>query len=750
MRRDNFRGRRRQEPAANERPEPAPPEIVARLREADLLPAIYFRFSRRDCQAAAELCSGLRMELVRSAEQAREIDAVLSRFLDRLLPEDRALEQVRTVMELARKGIGYHHAGLLPVLKQLVEELFNKALMGVVFATDTLALGVNMPARSVVIGQMSKFDGVSVRPLKPNEFQQMAGRAGRRGIDTEGYVVLPYSPWVPFREAMAIATGELYPVESTFTLRYSTVLNLWDPPRGDRVLYVLRESLMQFQMSRTVRELSDDMQDWQGRIDAVETGCLIGYENGEELLSEYDDLTHTRAALRRKTGEIRRERDALEARLRETPWKRPTREALRKLFRTLLPGVLLHVPAHGWTVYAGRGAEGAVRLLLPDARAVRRTEGYADIDYLPSPDLRVDVPPGLLDAVARDGAGTAAEGDWAALEQALTGLELPDLRKWADRHRERVRGSVGAALENLRAEEERTEQDMRALEGRMERHPCEPCPVRKQHRANLREVARLHEERARAEAELQDRVRQEELRAEHTLRGIVSVLHGYGYLRRGEPTEKSAMLANVFDTNGLIICEMIARGLLADLNPADLAEVFSWFAYDRDRQFGNRHVLPAHLVHLRRELGEMEEKVLRAERRAGFALSEGYNLYFFGAMRAWCNGVTLGRVIEKVELSEGDLVMTFNKAVDLMRQVREMLRTVDGDPGLIAGLERAMRLARRGIIEQSYAVGFGIAPPPANATEDEVEELITAPEQPMAYRVEGATEGTGGDPASGT
>src|SRR5436190_17236264 len=127
----------------------------------------------------------------------------------------------------ARGGFGYHPAGLLPILKQLVEQLFSKALMRVVFATDTLALGINMPARTVVIGRMSKYDGVSRRPLIPNEFQQMAGRAGRRGIDPQGHVVIPYSPWVTFHEALNIATGPLHPVESAFTMRYNSVINLW-------------------------------------------------------------------------------------------------------------------------------------------------------------------------------------------------------------------------------------------------------------------------------------------------------------------------------------------------------------------------------------------------------------------------------------------------------------------------------------------------------------------------------------------
>jgi ATP-dependent RNA helicase HelY len=162
--------------------------------------------------------------------------------------------------------------------------------MGVVFATDTLALGVNMPARAVVVGRMSKWDGQRTRPLIPNEFQQMAGRAGRRGMDEEGHVIVPYSPYITFEETLAVATGPLHPVRSAFKVRYNTVLNLWDPPRGERVRQLLGQSLAQFQAARRIRELEDEALAATERASAVPRGCLIGYEDGDDLLHEYGRL----------------------------------------------------------------------------------------------------------------------------------------------------------------------------------------------------------------------------------------------------------------------------------------------------------------------------------------------------------------------------------------------------------------------------------------------------------------------------
>ncbi|HYO49776.1 MAG TPA: DEAD/DEAH box helicase, partial [Chloroflexia bacterium] len=351
-------------PAGRERAEPTPRELVESLERADLLPSIFFLFSRRDCEAAAEVCAMIRLTALRDAETVRRINEVLASYLDRLSPEDRKLEQVQLIAYLARRGFGFHHAGLLPILKQLVEELFNKALLRVVFATDTLALGVNMPARSVVIGRMSKYDGVSRRPLIPNEFQQMAGRAGRRGIDAQGHVVIPYSPWVTFHEALNIATGPLRPVESAFTMRYNSVLNLWDPPNGERVLRVMSASLLQFQQSRRLRDLEQELDEAEAELDEVPVDCLIGYDNGEALLDEYERLGRVIDEARRHEKKAEQSVKYVESRRAELPWKRPERDVLRRAFRTLPQGALVHIDGYGWAIYLGRGLGAVVGLFL--------------------------------------------------------------------------------------------------------------------------------------------------------------------------------------------------------------------------------------------------------------------------------------------------------------------------------------------------------------------------------------------------
>jgi ATP-dependent RNA helicase HelY len=709
LRRQAARGgfaKRRAERSTPEMDEPQPREIVDALAARDMLPAIYFLFSRNDCQAYAERLAVMRPNLV-TERQVDLIDQTIEAVLAGMRPEDRALEQVQTVSALARKGIGFHHAGLLPILKQLVEVLFARGLMEVVFATDTLALGINMPARTVVVGRMSKWDGRRRRMLIPNEFQQMAGRAGRRGMDPLGHVVIPYSPWFTFRESVEIATGPLHPVQSSFSIRYNTVLNLWDPPQGERVRALLQQSLAQFQSSQRIRELEDQIIAIGEEIAQIPQGCLIGLEGGDELLEDYRRVNRSLAAAQSKERRLESERVAIRRELKSaTPWAEPGRQAIRRAFRMATPGTLAHARDGGWAILLGKGSQGGVGRFLFRDGSIRLLTEYRQIDHLT--DKRVDIPTSLQnppDDIA-DAAQLANKRSLSSLWKTAAALDLPDLDAMAAEHRaiEEERAAVRvAALDTDVAE---AAAQSRTLWLERQEHPCHACPRRNEHREYLAQVDRLDKERLALEEMLGREIDLEEERLRNVIRGIRNVLHRFGYLHRGYPTAKADMLAEVFDTDGLILCELIDRGVLDNLPPEDLAEVFSWFSFDREFRYGNRFILPDRLVLARRRIEDVEHAVLSEERGEGLAISEGHNPNFYGAARAWCRGATMAEIGAQIELSEGDLVMTFNKTIDLMRQVWEMLADVQPDHPLRARLRQAESLLRRDIVEQSLILGF--------------------------------------------
>ena len=718
-------GRRRSDQLREAIEEPQVHEIVDSLKSQQLLPAIYFLFSRNDCQAFAERLAMMRPGLVEPG-QLEQIEAILQTYLTSMRPEDRELDQVQLITDLARKGIGFHHAGLLPILKQLVEVLFGRGLMQVVFATDTLALGVNMPARTVVVGRMTKWDGRRRRILIPNEFQQMAGRAGRRGMDVFGHVVIPYSSVIPFREAMDVATGDLHPVQSAFAIRYNTVLNLWDPPRGDRVRQMLQRSLAQYQTSQRIRLIENDILE----IEAEQAG-IVGGRNDEiaradELLDEYQSLNRTITGLQRQEQDLLGTIVSLRTEVSSsTPWKEPGRLALRKLLRGAKPGLVLHTSEHGWAIWLGRASSNGIGFVLgQNARSIEMIEEYRRIDYVEN-NAHVDVPQhwdGITDEMIPE-----LMEDSESIDQMLAKLDeyfLPDLDAMAAAHRQLLREQADEEIAQLNIQLEDIRRQLETIRARKEDHPFRDHKARKQHQQDMKKRDDLQREKDTLTSILDREADAEDVRIRGIIRGIRDVLHRFGYLQRGYPTEKADMLADIFDTDGLILCEMIDQGVLTPLSAAEIAEVCSWFSFDRDFRYNNAFTLGTRLVNLRRRLDDLEHEILGEERDHRLFISEGHNPSFYGPAFHWCRGWSMSQIGEAIELSEGDLVMTFNKTIDLMRQLREMLVNVEPEHPLVEKFHEAERLVRRGIVEQSLSLGFTPIADDEDNAEDEPEEDI--------------------------
>lgn len=455
----------REKPAAQqlvEHPTPEPSEVLTALRKADLLPCLYFLPGRRVVEDAAV---GAALHRFTTPEEEALIREEVRVWLEHLPKEDRNLRQVHDLTSLLPRGLAYHHAGLLPGLKVLVEMLFQRGYLRAVFATDTLALGINMPARAVVVGSLSKFDGQEMRLLTPNEYRQLTGRAGRRGMDRRGAAIIPYSPWEPFEDSFRRITAELLPVTSSFIIRYNSVLNLWRPGDIARLRRVCASSFREYQ--RYVL--------WEQR----ELARLEGLER------------HARKA--RKSGKKK--------------------------------------------------------------------------------------------------AGATAAPD--------------------------------AALE--------------ALEKRRKRIGAYPLS-----RAGAAE-----------------------------LDGTIFALRSLGYIDEQEQlTLKGRLLRSIFHPAGIFLVELITRGALDELSAAELAEVCSWFVFDHERRLFNRNVLPNDLLQVRRELWRVIQHVRGVEEQAAINTSPGIVADFHGVALAWSRGMTLGGLLRRIELAEGDLLMLLNQTIDLLQQVQ--------------------------------------------------------------------------------
>ncbi len=673
-----------------------PPEILRALDGADLLPALYFMFSRRAVEGAAEACRRLNLLPYRQAAEVRRL--ARQRLAD-LPAEDRTLPQVERLLALLPKGIGFHHAGLLPPLKTLVEELLATGRLKAVFATDTLALGINVPARSVVVGEMIKFDGQARRPLSPGEYRQLTGRAGRRGMDPVGYSILLHSPWVGLDRVLEIATGEVAPLESAFRPGYSTVLNLHRQTGDeDQLAQLIAGSLRQFQDGGMIRSLGHEREELAAALATLPTGCPL--DGGPvNWLEQERSLQREQERAESALEAVRREKAALEERLSAWPW-RYSKGQKKDWLCAARPGELAYSRRRNWVAYLGPSSEG-IGLFLAGG-AVVPLAGYAELDYLPEPPIRLELPEGvarraaLLDGAADQMGREEVEQVAATMER----LSLPDVEAEASESACRSRTDGAGILASLEERLSAAHERLRAASQLLAHSPCRSCELRAGHRRSERQRRSFGGLLAGAERELEQARAESRRRARRTLGSLRSVLESFGYLASGKPTAKAGVLQRLFDSNGLMIAELLDWGVLADASAADLAEVASWFAFDRE---GSGRALAAteRLARMRAAAEAVAKRVLETERRFGVNLSSPLSPEFRGLALAWVGGASLADLSARSGLAEGDIVFALQKTIDLCRQIGQAAAH-SRTPSLARRAAGAERLLRRGVVDSYY------------------------------------------------
>lgn len=220
-------------------------------------PVIVFSFSKRECE---NLALQMSMLAFNDDEEKALVQRVFDQALNVLSPEDRELSQIQHILPLLRRGIGIHHSGLLPILKEVIEILFQEGLIKVLFATETFSIGLNMPAKTVVFTNLRKFDGKDIRWVSPSEYVQMSGRAGRRGLDDRGIVICMINEKMEPQVARDIVKGEQDKLNSAFYLGYNMILNLIRV-EGISPEFMLERCFFQFQNAAGASDLEKGIDD---------------------------------------------------------------------------------------------------------------------------------------------------------------------------------------------------------------------------------------------------------------------------------------------------------------------------------------------------------------------------------------------------------------------------------------------------------------------------------------------------------
>ncbi|QQQ79034.1 DEAD/DEAH box helicase [Saccharothrix sp. 6-C] len=640
---------------------PSRVDIVQRLDGAGLLPAIDFVFSRAGCDAAVLQCvrSGLRLT---SVDEVERIRAVIEEKTKDLPQGDLMVLGYWEWREALERGIASHHAGLLPAFKETVEELFVNGLVKVVFATETLALGINMPARTVVLEKLVKYNGEAHVDLTPGEYTQLTGRAGRRGIDVEGHAVVVWQPGVDPKAVGGLASTRTYPLRSSFRPGYNMAVNLVNQLGAAAARDILEQSFAQFQADRSVVGLARRIERNREALD--------GY--AEAMTCHLGDFTEY-ASLRRRVAE----REKALAR-QNTSAKRA--EAAQSLER-LRKGDVIAVPSgrrSGLAVVIDPGLEP-----LGEARPFVVTEdrwaGRLSSADFPLP---VEVLGKMRLPKQVDTRSPKSRRDLAASLRA-TGIVAPAMRK------RRSTADDDAELATLR----------RALRA----HPCHGCEKREEH-------ARWGERYHRLLAET-EQVERKVAATTHSLarefdriRGLLRE-RGYLHVEENGPGEEvtahGKRLTRLYSESDLLAAECLRHGVWRDLDPAELAAVVSALVYEARRDGPLEARLPPGkvadaLTATARLWAELEDD----ERRHRLDRTRQPDPGFAWAVYRWARGESLEKVLSAAEengseLGAGDFVRWCRQVIDFLDQIRDVVG--GGDP-VGAAARKAVDALRRGVV----------------------------------------------------
>jgi ATP-dependent RNA helicase HelY len=649
---------------------PHRPDVIARLDREGLLPAITFIFSRAGCDAAVRQCVAANLRLT-DDEEREQIRQLVESQTASLSADDLDVLGYWDFLDGLQRGVAPHHAGLIPVFKEIVEQLFVRGLVRAVFATETLALGINMPARTVVLERLVKFNGEAHTDLTAGEYTQLTGRAGRRGIDIEGHAVVLWSPELDPARVAGLASTRTYPLRSSFRPSYNMAINLVSQVGRATARNLLESSFAQFQADRSVVGITRQINRNSRAMDELDrkSQCHLGdFGSYQRLRTRLSDREKTLA----KQGNSQR------------------RAAVVQSLEALSVGDVIRIQN-------GRRAGLAVVLdpgvsPIADPRPLVLTEQrWAGPVTMLDFSRPVEVLGKLRVSKHFNHRNPAARRDLAS---ALRELRIPP----EVRTGRRGDGAAGddAELASLRAE-------LRA-------HPCHGCADREEHARFAERFARLEKENAALRHKAEGRTHS----LSRTFDRICALLTSRGYL---VPTDQTAdgdelvehisdagrQLSRIWSESDLLIAECLRAGIWSELDAAELAGVCSAMVYEARRdepaapKLPTGRIRPA-LTETVRLWGELSER----ESEYGLPTTREPDLGFVWASYRWARGDSLDRVLNAMaadgsQLPAGDFVRWMRQLLDLTEQLS---RVEAIDPKLRNTAAAACVALRRGVIAQ--------------------------------------------------
>jgi ATP-dependent RNA helicase HelY len=584
-------------------------EVIERLDREDMLPAIYFIFSRNACDDAAKACLDAGVRLTTGPERDR-IREITKQRLDSMDDTDLAVLGYSRFLACLENGIAAHHAGMVPPFKEVVEACFTEGLVKVVFATETLAVGINMPARTVVIEKLSKFTGEHHAFLTPGEYTQLTGRAGRRGIDTVGHAVVLWSPFVPFEQISSLASSKSFHLTSAFRPTYNMAANLVRAYKREQAEQLLSLSFAQYQADGDVVRIEARLARRRTALEEVKV----------DAVSPFGDVDEYRRLTSRKD--------------RRDDGRAPVPAIEAALGRLRLGDIVM--------VEKGRH-KGRVAVLSVTSRKHQASRVRA----ITSARVQVQL----------------TAHDFIDIPKAAGRVEMP---KPYNPNREGYQKEVARALDRAKVATAGASKVQDATQA----HPVlnDPdLPARLKAASSADRLEREIDElvtrvggRSRSLAKAFDRV--------------MDVLTEWNYVQDWMLSPAGKQLSRLFHECDLLILEAMRRGLFDGLDGPSLACLMSVFTYEhRSSEPPPAPWFPTADVKKRwRSIERLADELIGSELRAGLNPTRRPDPTFAAIAYAWAAGEGFAEVVEAEELSGGDFVRNVKQLVDLLRQIAEI------------------------------------------------------------------------------
>ncbi len=657
-------------------------QVITALDRQGLLPAITFIFSRAGCDAAVKQCADAGLWLTTEGEQ-REIAHRVDEACREIPADDLDVLGYWNWRDGLVRGLAAHHAGMLPTFKEVVEQLFADGLVRAVFATETLALGVNMPARSVVLEKLDKFNGEAHVAITAGEYTQLTGRAGRRGIDVEGHAVVLWQPGTDPAAVAGLASRRTYPLNSSFRPTYNMSMNLLAQFGRPRAREILESSFAQFQADRSV------------------VGLARQVRSREESLAGYAESMHCHlgdfgeyARMRRELTELENTAARGKSHLR--------RSAAEDSLDRLRPGDVVDVPG-GRTpgvavvVSADASSHEPRPTILTLEKQIRRLSIH-DLAGPITPVTRIRIPKVFNVKLAKDRRDLCSAVRHALTESSGHSQDHPHgihgIHGGPGRAPEFVLSDVGAGQERAISEVRR----------RLRAHPCHGCSDRESH-------ARWSERWWTLRRETDGLLRQIQGRTNtiaKTFDRVCEVLSGYGYL---EPMADGGLRASadgqrlrrIYGEKDLLVSLCLRDGVFYDLDAAELATLVCTVVYQAKRDDrGLRPRMPSVGLETAVDAVVRQWSALEdVEEAHKLPLTGEPELGLVWPMYKWARGRPLQDVLEGTELAAGDFVRWAKQVIDLLDQIAK----VPGlDPPFVRLCIGAIGAVRRGVVAYSAVV----------------------------------------------